>query len=633
MKLSDGMRKYKRIVAAVIIILLVVFVEVGFNYPALVEGYEELDLSPYIKAEGEKGNQSYVVEYQVPQGLYVKQLEIRGRFSGANCIVECRILNDFGKEEEYTVTDSVHSWFTSFYTNLNKRITSIKITLPKYSGTELWSVSLSNRAEINKYRLLFVALSLMVLYCVFFEHIFRKRPEYFFLLFSAAYGVLLLLSGQPQCNAWDEQAHFQNAYRLASGRVVEWNEAAELMGTGKTVKCNTKAEYAQLREFMDEKGKNGTAAEEQGRWGLGYNSFGYLPSAVFLRIGMWLGLSFSNLILLGRMGNLLAYILAMFWAIRLAKQKKLFLLFISLMPTSLFLACSYTYDGTTFSFVTLGIVLWANEKTVQKKEHWIWPSVLSVFLIIIGGMAKIVYVPLAVIWILEPRIKRISKKKKALLLSGAAVFCAVLGIFVVVRWLIPVLNGQILFADSRGGETSLAAQLTSMLHHPWASVKMFVRDILSLDNFRNSGIAEYNDFFVGNLMFLNYYLMGVMSDKWCILLLPVMVILLLYPGEEIGEQRVLRRGQQCFILLIVTGVIGLIWASMYLAFTPVGDSRIAGVQARYYLPLVYLAALAIQGKTIVIQAGYKGMVKMTMVTALVLETVSMYDFILSSRLF
>ena len=633
MKLSGRMKKYKRIFVAVIIILLTVFVEAGFNYPSLSEGYEELDLSKYIKVEENKESRNYVIEYQAPEGLYVRQLKIRGKFSGANCIIECNVLNNFGKEEKYAVTDSVHSWFTSFYTNLNKRITSIKIMIPKISDSELWSVSLSNQAEINKYRVLFILLVLTVLYCIFFEQIFIKKPEYFFLLLSTVYGGLLLLGGQPQCNAWDEQIHFQNAYRLASGKTIEWNEAAELMGAAKSVKCSTKAEYAQLRKVMDEKGKISTAVENRSNWGVNHNSFGYLPSAVFLRIGMWLEMSFSNLILFGRMGNLLVYILAMFWAIRLAKRKKLLLLFISLMPTPLFLACSYTYDSVVFSFVTLGIVLWANEMAVRKDTYRKWPLVLSVMLIVTGGMAKVVYVPLAVIWILAPQTKQICKKKKKVLMAGVLVLCTVLGFFVFVCWLLPVLNGQILFSDIRGGETSLADQLISMLQHPWASIKMFLRDIVSLDNFRNSGIAEYNNFFAGNLMFLNYYLLGVMPDKWCLLLLPVIVILLLYRENETGEQRLLQRKQQCFLLIIVTFVIILIWTSMYLAFTPVGASRIAGVQARYYLPLVYLAALVIQNKKVSIQAGYNGIVKMIMAAALVLGSVSMYDFILQPRLF
>lgn len=34
-------------------------------------------------------------------------------------------------------------------------------------------------------------------------------------------------------------------------------------------------------------------------------------------------------------------------------------------------------------------------------------------------------------------------------------------------------------------------------------------------------------------------------------------------------------------------VIGLVWSSLYIVFTPVGATSILGVQARYYLPLLY----------------------------------------------
>ena len=67
--------------------------------------------------------------------------------------------------------------------------------------------------------------------------------------------------------------------------------------------------------------------------------------------------SFSVLYALGKIGNLLIYILVMFWAIKLAKRKKLFLIFVALMPTPLFLAASYTYDTIVFSFITLACVL------------------------------------------------------------------------------------------------------------------------------------------------------------------------------------------------------------------------------------------------------------------------------------
>lgn len=633
MKLSGRIGKWKRIFAAATIILLTACVEIGFNRPAILDGYEELNLSQYMETEGTGEDQSYVIEYRPSEELFVKQLKICGIFSTGDYTVKCIIRNDFDQEEEYSVTDTVHPWFTEFYTNINKQITSIRITLPGSCCSEIWSVSVSDQVEINKYRVVLVCLVLILLYIIFFEPAFRKKTEYFFLLFSLSFGGFLLLSGQPRCNAWDEQTHFQNAYLLASGRTVEWNEAAEWMKAAKTVKCNTKAEYAQLRKVMDEKGKNITAVEKNGNMGITHASVGYLPSAIFLKIGMCMGLPFSELVLFGRMGNLLAYILVMFWAIRLAKRKKLFLFFVAMMPTPLFLACSYTYDSVVFSFVTLGVVLWANEMFSEKTRYRKGPFILSLFLILAGGVTKIVYVPLVVIWLMAPWIKQIGKKKKMAAGVGVLTVCAILGVIVVSYWLLPILNGNRFFADMRGGETDLAAQLFSMLRHPLASVKMLVRDIFSLDNFRNSGIAAYNNFFAGNLMFLNYYLLGVMGDKWCIILIPIMTVLLLYREEGMENQRMMGRKQQVFMIMVLLLVIGIIWISMYLVFTPVGSTQIAGVQARYYLPLVYFAALLIQNRKISITADGEGMAKMTMTAALVLEAVSLYEFMQKGRLF
>lgn len=636
MNLAYAGNRQKRIVAAVLIFLLAVCIEIGFNRTAILEGYEELDLTGSIKTEGDGEEQIYVAEYQDPDGLFVKQLRLSGVFSDGEYTVTCTVQNEFQKEEEYQATDHVHAWFSDFYTNINRRVTKIRIVLPAGSVSEIRSVSLSNRAEWNKYRFVFVCVVLLLLYAIFLEPVFYRKPEYFFLLFSLSFGAVLLLCGQPQCNAWDEQTHFERAYSLAGGTVVEWNEAADRMRTAEPVKCNTKAEYAELRQEMDAAGERQTSVEDKGKPGLHYYSLGYLPSALFLKIGMGLGMPFSILLLFGRMGDLLAYVFVMFWAIRLARGKKLLLCFFSLMPTPLFLACSYTYDSVVFSFVTLGVVLWEKEMSEERASggrRGLLRSLLSLFLILAGGMIKIVYMPVALIWLLVPRKKRMGKREKRI--AGVVILaaCAAAGILLFCHTLLPILNGSRPFGDARGGETDLAAQLFSMLRHPWASVKLFVREMFRLDNFRNSGVASYNNFFAGNLLFLNYYLLGVMEDKWCLVLIPVLLLLLLYREEETEKRKILSRKQRVSMLLILGLTVVLIWLSMYLTFTPVGSAQILGVQARYYLPLLYPGALIPANRNVFFSAPYEGTARMAMTAALVLEAVSLYGFLLEGRLF
>lgn len=37
--------------------------------------------------------------------------------------------------------------------------------------------------------------------------------------------MLIIAAAQPTCNSWDEQIHFRDSYRIASGHNVEWTEA------------------------------------------------------------------------------------------------------------------------------------------------------------------------------------------------------------------------------------------------------------------------------------------------------------------------------------------------------------------------------------------------------------------------
>ena len=93
-----------------------------------------------------------------------------------------------------------------------------------------------------------------MLYLAVFEKKASKKPERFFAVYALIFGMLIIFFAQPVKNSWDEQVHFQNAYRLASGRIVKWTEAAVDIKDVSSVKCNTKAEYAELRKYMDEKG-------------------------------------------------------------------------------------------------------------------------------------------------------------------------------------------------------------------------------------------------------------------------------------------------------------------------------------------------------------------------------------------
>ena len=48
-----------------------------------------------------------------------------------------------------------------------------------------------------------------------------------------------------------------------------------------------------------------------------------------------------------------------------------------------------------------------------------------------------------------------------------------------------------------------------------------------------------------------------------------------------------------WIFLLIFGISALLKGTMYIAFTPVGNGRICGVQGRYYTPLLFLAIMCL----------------------------------------
>lgn len=629
-----AIKKHKRIVAAVVILILTAVIELVCNLPAIRGGYDNLDLTKYITVEKEGNKEKYVISYSSSQKFYIKELKLSGSFPKEySYTIKTKEYNSFDKESEEYYSDTVNSWFSDFYTNLNKKVTSIEITLNKVEDAELTAVSCSNRFEVNNYRVLFFLVAFSLLYCLLFEKKIYKKLEWLFVVYALIFGLLLIFYAQPVKNSWDEQIHFGNAYSLAFGRNVEWTEAAELTKNGETVTCNTKAEFAELRAYLNEKNDTVVYTEQKESLIPAYSSLAYIPQAIFINIASILKTSFSVLYALGKIGNLLIYILVMFWAIKLAKRKKLFLIFVALMPTPLFLAASYTYDTIVFSFITLACVLWANE--LYNESINIRKIIGMVLLFAIGCFSKAVYIPMILIMLILPIAS--TKKKKDRIIVWTMILC--ITCLVMLTFVLPTLTstmaGDLSFGgDLRGGATSVVGQLVSMVKHPMASIKLMVKSIFELDNFRNLGYPEADNYFFGNLMFLNFANLGILTDKWSCVIIVLAGMLLLTPDQQnIRYERKLSIMDKIIIAIAVIGTIGFIWLALYLSFTPVGETHISGVQARYYLPLLYLGALIFNGKRISLKCDYCKLSRATFVISCCLGAIMIYQCKLIGRFF
>ena len=178
----------------------------------------------------------------------------------------------------------IAEYLEKYSTGINKKITYLKLTMPKEKGTELDKVSLSNKADINLYRYFFVLLIGAMVYCTFFEKEFIRKTEWYFAVFALSFGLLIIAAAQPACNSWDEQIHFRDAYKIASGRNVAWTEAELDIVNRVNIKCNTKEENELLRNYMDKRNAEIVMKEKKETVLISYDKLAYIPMAVFLFI-------------------------------------------------------------------------------------------------------------------------------------------------------------------------------------------------------------------------------------------------------------------------------------------------------------------------------------------------------------
>ena len=239
------------------------------------------------------------------------------------------------------------------------------------------------------------------------------------------------------------------------------------------------------------------------------------------------------------------------------------------------------------------------------------------------------------LFLVIPYVEKKKPKKKVILWSGIIIILMLVMLTFVLPTLSNAAAGNITFGgDSRGGDTGVVRQIVSMIKHPWASVKLMLVSVFKFDNFRNLGYDTADNFFFGNLMCLNFAHNGILSDKWSAILLPICIILLLYktPSETVRGRHSMSMLNKFIVLIAVAGTIFLVWLALYLDFTPVGAEYIAGVQARYYLPLLYLGALLFAGRKVTINWSEETITKLTYSAATLLGFALMYQGMLQGRI-
>lgn len=416
----------------------------------------------------------------------------------------------------------------------------------------------------------------------------KARTELVFLFLSLAIGGSIALIPPAQTGiSWDDQIHYPKALGVSyledpafsEGNNALINVAYFPEDFLPDKSAETVNQYHGYIKELDSHGSfevQGSVAPGHGSSIVTYGSLGYIPSAMGLWIGRVFHLSIVHDFTLGRLFNLLFYVLMCFLAIRITPVKKTLLACVALLPTSLFLAANYSYDPWVTSFMMLGAALFLKEYHSDKEISW--KRVFAIIVVFILGLGpKAIYFPILGIMLLMPR-KKFSSRKKYYQYIGL-IFLA--GFIVLFSFLAPYISssggGS---GDARGGsDVSASGQTAFILSNPIGYIGIlgsFIFNVLLT-------IPASNDY----SFLLGYF--GKMTDIVPffsgVSFVALLVIGLLDVRKKEKEPRVSERIWIAFLVLLT---IALVSTALYIDFTPVGLSTINGVQKRYLIPLLFV---------------------------------------------
>lgn len=438
----------------------------------------------------------------------------------------------------------------------------------------------------------------------FFFLIKRKLSiEGFFLTAGLGLGLMFLVILQP-LSAPDEIRHFISAYRISDqmmglpdtnedGQVYireqdrfivdlhpeKGEEEPEILG-----QLLSQDTYHEIHE-RSLMGTGEDSLVSSGQIAVQTTPLAYVAPALGITLARLFGLGGIGLLYMGRLFNLILFLGTVWIALRRLPFGKPVMCAAALLPMSLHLAASFSYDtminGLIFWFGAVCLDLAYTQRNVRKRD-----ILLLAVLIAVVGPCKMVYAPVMGLCLLIPVRKFGGWKNWAA--AAAVVLAAWLAAMIIVNsQTITVYTGST--ENYIGWAEQTGYTMTELVHRPGLVIQMFYNSLIwQAEYYHLTMIGAY----LGQVdQVLDVPYLVVMGLSFCLILLALQ-----RPGEETSYFSV---KQRIWIWFLAAAAAGAVMFSMLLAWTPVTSLVISGVQGRYFLPFLPVVLMTLKNRWII----------------------------------
>jgi uncharacterized membrane protein len=419
----------------------------------------------------------------------------------------------------------------------------------------------------------------------------ESRPALVFVLLSLAFGSAISVA-VPPLRGPDEIAHFLRIYSYARGGLLPVSEVDGRKGI-----FIDRELYTQLSFFKDagerfarnrEQGlrygeilkeyphPGGTLQEEQATNFMpfagteGYHPVAYAPYVLAAAIGNLLGLHFPNLLLLMRVFGLITFTAVAAYAIKLTPILKWAFVLIAMLPVAIYNRSVLSADGAALAYA---LVITALCFSAVQRRGRVWERSLWMTLCALSKQPQIVFVALE---LMACRMTQLRRRWSSLALVVVPSF--ILSPLWVVAVSADIAAWRLGEAETYPREQfdplwKLAYMWEHPLHFPlavWTTVTVWGDRLWP----ELIGILGWQD---------------VLLPPWTYFLLTV--ALLLVPLQKLNLDGAERARIAVITGLAVLGYVVTVYLIFFLTYTPVEFDHVRGVQGRYFVIALPMAAI------------------------------------------
>ena len=296
----------------------------------------------------------------------------------------------------------------------------------------------------------------------------------------------------------------------------------------------------------------------------------FLPGALGMALARLFGGGALVCLYAGRVGNLLAYTLLCWLALKQAQRCRPAFLCVMLLPVSLFMGASLSYDATLLGCYYLMLALLTRQE---------WDTSTAALYAAAAVFVNIAKPYLNLLWPLLPflvcRAQWKAKGRRRWWWLGTTAAALALTLFT--EWYGTAMRHNYEFIARQGGETVHGGQqLAFILANPLRYLSVLM------------GTLYENEFFVGQLGLFGWKDLSIpMLSLTGPLLLGFAALLCAEPQQGLGRRRT--AGLGLFAAVYAVGAM----TAMYITYTPVAMVRIVGLQTRYFLPVWLLLTVGV----------------------------------------